>query len=328
MADTIHWGIMGTGNIAKQFARGLKHVPDAEMTAIASRALDRADDFAREFDVPHVLGSYELLAKSSKVDVIYIATPHSEHYANAMLALENGKHLLVEKPFTVNAQQAREVFAKAKEQGLFCMEAFWSRFLPAYSTAHDWLKAGRIGELELVTADFGLTVNYDPGSRLWNPELAGGALLDLGVYPLGLALHSFGRRPNSFISQVEKAETGVDLTSSLTLNYGHGQMAMLYSSLRVFTPRKAVLTGTEGRIELHPPFFCGTEASLHGKDGTVLRADCPKRGNGYDYEAEHVGDCLRQGLIDSPIMPAADTLDMMDTLDAIRASWDLKYPCE
>lgn len=325
--EPLRWGILGTGTIARQFARGLALLPDAQLVAVGSRAQAPADAFAHEFDVPHSHPSYAALAYNPEVQAVYIATPHPLHHANTLLCLAAGKHVLCEKPFTLNAREAAELIHEARARGLFLMEAMWTRFLPALAQVRSLLAAGAIGEPRTVIADFGFRAPFDPANRLFNPALGGGALLDVGVYPISLASMVFGP-PERISSMADIGQTGVDEQAAIVLGHAHGRMALLFAATRTESQREAFVLGSAGQIKIHAPWYMPTRLTLARPDRGDELFDLPLEGNGYQYEAAEVARCLRAGLTESPVMPLDETLALMRTLDAIRAQWSLRYPGE
>lgn len=328
MTRTIRWGILGTGSIARQFARGLAVLPDAALVAVGSRAQSTADAFGDEFKAPRRHGSYEALAADAEVDVIYVATPHPLHKPNTILCLEHGKAVLCEKPFAVNAAEAREMIDAARAAKRFVMEAMWTRFLPVIVQVRTWLRQGRIGEVRMVTADFGFRADYNEETRVLNPELAGGALLDVGVYPISFASMVYGGPPKAIATRACLGKTGVDEQNAMVLEYPGGALALLSSAVRTNTPQEVRILGTTGMIHVPPPFWRSERAvlSVAGKDDEVCSV--PHVGNGYEYEAEEVMHCLRLGRLESEGMPHDETLSVMETMDAVRAQWHMKYPME
>ena len=323
----IRWGILGLGKIARKFGIGLQSIPDASLVAVGSRSMEKASAFAAEFKVPRAYDSYEALTADPEVDVIYIATPHPQHHEAALLCLRAGKAVLLEKPFTVNALEAGELIEVARHEGVFLMEAMWMRFLPVIIQMREWLAEKAIGEPRIVMADFGFRADWNPESRILNPTLAGGALLDVGIYPLSFASMVFGAVPRNVTGLCHLGETGVDEQSAMVLSYDAGALAVLTSAVRTRTAHEARILGTAGSIHM-PSFWHGTEAILtrEGKDPeTVSR---PFTGNGYCHEAIEVGRCLRAGLKESPLLPLSDTLAMMRTMDELRRQWGLVYPGE
>jgi predicted dehydrogenase len=327
MAEKIRWGIIGTGNIARQFARGLAVVPDAELVAVGSRTQASADAFAELFSVPHRHATYEALAEDPQVDVVYVATPHNLHCANSLLCLEAGKAVLCEKPFTINAAEAAQVIDRAREKGLFLMEAMWTRFLPALVRLRELLTTGTIGPVHLLAADLGFRAQFDPKSRLFDSQLGGGALLDLGVYPVSLASMVFGA-PACLTGLAYLGATGVDEQAGVVLGYDAGRLAVIYMSIRAETSREAILMGSSGQIRVHAPIFMPAGPTLSLVDQTDQVLDLPFTGNGYNYEAVEVMDCMRAGQTECAVMPLDETLSIMQTMDQIRAQWGLKYPME
>lgn len=328
MSHATRWGILATGRIAQKFAQGLADAEGAELVAVGSRSQEKADAFADELDIPHRHGSYEALASDPEVDAIYIATPHPFHKDNALLCLSHGKGVLCEKPFTVNADEARAVIAAARDKGVFCMEALWTRFLPALTEARKLVADGAIGEVRMVRADFGFRTGWNPQGRLLNPELAGGGLLDVGVYCVSLASMVFGgAQPQRVAGLAALGATGVDEQAGYVLDYGQGRLAVLASAVRTNTPKAADILGTEGSIRLEPPFFACRRLELTA--GGQTRTIAPEfRGNGYQYQAEEVARCLAEGRTESQVMPLDETLTVIETLDALRAQWGLTYPME
>jgi len=328
MAEKIRWGILGCGSIARKFAEGLSAVGDAELAAVGSRTQAKAQAFADEFGAARAHGNYEALAADGEIDAVYVATPHALHKDNTILCLEADKAVLCEKPFTINAAEAQEVMGVARARNLFLMEAMWVRFLPYIVKLRKLLAEGAIGEARMIAADFGFRANVNPESRLFDPALGGGALLDVGVYTVSLASMIFGDEPNDVATLTELGETGVDEQSAFVLKYPGGRLASLYTAVRTLTPMEATIMGTDGFIRLHTAWWRGSKMTVHvqGQDEQLI--DLPPEGNGYNYEAEEVGRCLRANRTESEIMPLDETLAVMRTLDRIRAEWGLTYPME
>ena len=323
----IRWGILGTGAIAKLFATGLQSVPDATLAAVGSRAAATADAFADRFGAARRHASYEALAADPEIDIVYIATPHPMHHTAAKLCLEAGKAVLCEKPFTVNTIQAREVVALARERKLFLMEAMWTRFLPLMVRFRELIAAGAIGEPRLLTADFGFRHNGDASHRLFNPDLAGGALLDVGVYVVSLASMIFGP-PERGTGMADIGATGVDEQTALVFGYPGGKLAQLTVAVRTNTPQEVTLMGTEGTIRIPPIWWKPTTLTITRPGKPVERIDEPFQGNGYNYEAAEAMRCLRAGELESPTIPLDETISIIRTLDQARAQFGLKYPME
>jgi len=327
VTEPIRWGILGTGNIAHQFARGLADTPDATLVAVGSRSIDTANTFAVEFDIERRHPTYEELADDDGVDAVYVSTPHPFHRDNSILLLEHGKAVICEKPFTINAGDAKAVIDVARQRDVFLMEAMWTRYLPAVVRARELIAEGAIGDVRLVQADFGFRAGINPEGRLFNLALGGGALLDVGIYVISMASMILGPRPSRVASTTQIGETGVDEQSAFLLQYPGGELAVLSCAVRTGTAVEARIFGTEGSILLHGPFFkCGALTVKRG--GEEEHIDLPLEGNGYNYEAAEVGRCLRAGLKESDVMPLDETLALMELMDSIRAQWGLSYPME
>ncbi len=325
---TYNWAILGLGNIARKFAQDLALVPQARLHAVASRSQAKAQAFAADFAVPHAVGSYEELLAVPGVDVVYIATPHSEHYAHTLLCLRAGLPVLCEKAFALNASQAQEMLRVARERGVFLMEAFWTRFFPAIIQTLALVQAGAIGEVKHLVADFGFSSDYQPQGRLFNPALAGGSLLDVGVYPLFISKLLLGT-PTTIGAAATFAPTGVDANCALALAYASGATATLFSTIGATTENRCVLYGTKGQLTLLGRFHAATGVQVQLADEAEPQGfSFPKEGIGYHYEAAHVQACLAQGLTESPLLPLAFSLELMQLLDAIRQQIGLRYPGE
>ncbi len=325
--STVRWGILGPGSIAKRFATGLKALPDAPIAAVASRTPGKADAFADEFGVPRRYSRYEELVADPEVDVVYVATPHSHHKEHSLLALEAGKPVLCEKPFTINAGEAEEIVRAAREKKVFLMEAMWSRFFPLTARVREMLNAGAIGEVRMLEADFGFRAGkVNPEARLFNPALGGGALLDVGVYTVSFASMILGT-PSRITGMASLGETGVDEQSAMLLGYPGGQLAVLSTAIRTNTPHEASIIGTDGYIRLHRNWWTPSAVTLV-KGGNEERIEMPFEGNGFNYEAAEVAACLRAGKLESDVMPLDESVSVMRTLDQVREQWGLKYPME
>lgn len=326
-SQKVKWGILGTGWIADQFAKDLAHVRNGECVAVGSRTVESANTFAERYSIPRVYGSYNELVQDSDVDVIYVATPHPFHKENVMQCLRAGKAVLCEKPFTVNSGELEEIISYAKEHKVFLMEAMWTRFLPPIVKVREWLKEQRIGDVRLVNAEFGFRIGWDPESRLLNPSLGGGALLDAGIYPVSFASMIFGDKPKTVSSSAHIGETGVDEEFSMLLSYESGQRAMLNGAVRLDLPNDAFIHGTEGYIHI-PHFLNARSATLYVGGEEVEKFTDDRECTGYAFEAEEVGRCLLEGLTESPTITLDESLNIMKLLDQVRDQWGLKYPFE
>jgi len=322
-------------------AEGLTAVEDAELVAVGSRSQANADAFAAQWGAKHSHGSYEALAADPDVDVIYVATPHPFHYENTMLCLNAGKHVLVEKSFALNARQAGEMIALARQKGLFLMEAMWTRFQPAMIQVRKWIADGEIGDVQLVRANLSFDIDFNPESRLFKPELGGGAMLDVGIYPISFAYMVLGS-PQTIHSTATLGPTGTDDRSAYMFGYEGGKTALLSSAVRLNVPVEADIVGTGGMIKVHQSWINPRTISLSklAPEGVVNRLivegrlydtqtlHIPTEGNGYNYEVAEVGRCIQAGKLESHTMPLDETLDIMRTMDTIRSQWGLTYPSE
>ena len=324
----IRWGILGTGSIAHSFAKGLAALPDAQLHAVGSRAQETADAFGAQFSVPNCYPSYDALVADPGIDVIYVATPHTSHCENTIRCLEAGKHVLCEKPFALNAGQAQQMIAAAGERELFLMEAMWTRFVPALVKTREWLNSGTIGPVRALFCDMGFRTQFDSSSRLYDPKLGGGALLDLGVYPVSLASMVLGAHPVETAALAQLGKTGVDEDCVVTLKYESGALATAHCTIGARTPAEALVIGEAGSIRVHAPFYAATAATLRHSNGEAEEVQIPLTGNGYNYQAAAVMDCLRASELQSSVMPLDESLAIMQLLDRLRAQIGLVYPGE
>jgi predicted dehydrogenase len=327
----LRWGVIATGGIAAKVTADIALLEDAVLHAVSSRSADSAAAFAERFgfttsyvDDGGVFG-YQLLVDDPEVDVVYITTPHGQHFDVAKAALLAGKHVLCEKPFTMNSAEAEELAGIATEHGLFLMEAVWTRFLPSVNRAWEIVRSGELGDIRWVQADLGFAAPDDPTSRLWDPKAGGGALMDLTVYPLTWAIGSLGF-PDSVSAIGTLNGDGVDLQTAVSLSYSSGAYAQLSSSFIAACPGQATLTGSKGWLKtgggpLHNP------RELHVKtgQGDVRVEQFEQVGAGYTYELREVTRCIQQGLTGSPTMPVEDTLRTMRLLDDVRSQIGLRY---
>lgn len=322
--EPIRWGILTAGNISNQFAKGLQVLPDAEIVAVGSSSQAKSDEFADKYDIPHRHEGYEALVNDPDVDVIYIGSPHSHHYDHMKLCLNAGKHVICEKAFTLNAAQAEECINLAQEKGLFLMEAMWTRYLPAVVQLRQWLADGVIGTPEFVQIDFSFYKAFEAAHRLYNPDLGGGALLDLGIYNVSFASMVLGL-PDRVHSHMMLAESGVDRKTSMMLEYDNGATAMLMCGFVASLPRDAFISGTKGWIQVKDPFYKPTQLVLHLNGEDAQTFEFPIESTGYQFEAAEVMSCIRAGKLESDVMPLAETLALMQLMDEIREPWGVKY---
>jgi len=338
----VRWGIVGTGAIARLFASDLRFALGAQLVAVGSRDIARARVFADSFDVSRAYGSYRALIDDAEVDVVYIATPNSQHHGLAIAALEAGKAVLCEKPFTLNAHEAREVVQVARRTGRFCMEAMWMRFAPAVRELQGRIGRGEIGPVRHVRASLGFDVTFDPNHRIFDPTLGGGALLDLGVYAVSLCCALLGA-PQQLTSHATLGETGVDEHVTMELSYANGVTASIETSVRMRLLNDAVVTGTQGQLSLSAPLYFPQAVSFSPKTeraavdvtrpqkllrtmaglarSAAAKLQAPVKGSGYQYEAAEVMRSLAAGRSESELMSLDASVQVMETMDAARAAW-------
>ncbi len=318
-------GILGAGGIARTMAATVAEMNDTKVLAIGSRTLSKAQDFAAEFDIPTSYGSYEELAADDRLDLIYIATPHSRHFEDCMICIQNGRNVLCEKAFTANKKQAEELFKTAKEKNVFICEAIWTRFIPMRKTLDDILKSGIIGEITSLTANLGYPISHL--DRLVKPELAGGALLDLGVYTLNFAVMALGKDIADIKSVCTKNEYGVDMHNSIILTYSDGKTALLHSNCQCALDRKGIIYGTKGRIEFHNINNCeGIDVILN--NGIQKHYPTPPQISGYEYEVIASLKAISEGKKQCDEMTHEETLFIMEIMDKLRSDWGIIYPFE
>ncbi|MCY1142711.1 Gfo/Idh/MocA family oxidoreductase [Actinoplanes sp. Pm04-4] len=320
----VRWGILGPGGIAAQFAGDLSLVPGAELAAVGSRRPETATAFAERFGFARAHGSYADLAADPRVDVVYIATPHAFHAEAAHLCIEAGKSVLVEKPITLDLPSTAQLVAHAREKNVFLMEAMWMRLNPAIRKIAELVEEGAIGWVSAIHADFGLQGPFEAGHRLRDPKLGGGALLDLGVYPLNFAQLIMGA-PASVQAWAHLTPERVDENTGILLGWEPGAVGALTCSINGQSRNNATITGTDGRIELPEGFFVPRTFTLHrpGRDPETFDLDFP--GRGYQFEAAEVQRCLQAGELESPLMSHATTLEIMTLLDTIREEIGVIY---
>ena len=347
--STINWAVLGCGQIAKTFMAGVKSLVHADVIACAASDEARAAAFAESFNIPQHFGDYSSMLQQRSIHAVYIATTHNFHFEHIMLCLQNGKHVLCEKPLTLNADQAKKAFALAKQNNLLLMEGVWTRFLPAISALQAVLDKGSIGNIQCVQANFSLNMQFPDAHRLNNPELAGGALLDLGIYPITIADIIFKKSPVKITSSWIRTSTGVDKNSFYTLEYDTGAVAQLSAGFRMSGPTYANIMGDKG--DIYVPFFLGAKSfsvTLNGESPQLHRYDFEESDN-FKFEIEHFtqlllggsgssqinsqsraakSDCNAEQLLVSDLMPENTTLRVMGIMDTIREQWGLRYPHE
>ena len=320
-------GILGAGNIACKMAEAINGLDDSvEAYAIASRNLEKAEAFAVQWGFQKAYGSYQALIEDPMVDLVYIATPHSHHFEPAKLCVEHGKAALVEKAFTMNAKQAKELLTLAEEKNVLVTEAIWTRYMPSRKMIDDLVASGIIGNVTSLSANLGYANGHL--ERMKRPELAGGALLDLGVYPINFASMVFGTNVKEISSTCVKTETGVDSQDSITLIYEDGKAAYLYATMLAQSNREGVIHGDKGFIEVQNINNC-EEIRVYNLDYELtVRYEITKQINGYEYEVLACKKALEQGAIECPQMPHRETIRIMELMDGLRTAWGIRFPGE
>lgn len=309
------FGIIGAGYIAHKFCGAARRVENCEVAAVSSKSIDRAKEFAEKEEIPYYSDSYDKMLTESKLDAVYIATTHNFHHENALLCLNHNLPILIEKPMCVNRKQAEDVFNIAKEKKLFVMEAMWTRFLPNMVQAKKWIESGEIGEIAAASCPFGFKANPDPNGRLFNSELAGGPLYDIGVYAIEMMTYLINKPVIDVTTMTLPAKTGVDMTDSICIKFD-GCIANILLTFAADVRPPTMIWGTDGYISI-PHIVSGDECFLHKNDEPVQHFK-HERENGFEYEIEETIKCVRNGLLESPIVPHADTLTCCDIFDMIK----------
>lgn len=323
MNKKTHWGIIGLGKIANKFASDLQHSESSILQGVASRSIEKATKFAVKYNANKAYGSYEELVNDPEIDVIYIATPHTFHFNNTMLCLQHNKAVLCEKPMGINTQQVKTMIKEAEARKLFLMEAIWTRFMPSIEKVLDLLQEKTIGDISSVHADFGFKGEFNVESRMYNKKLAGGSLLDIGIYPIFLSLLVLGI-PADIKAMARMTTTEVDSFCSMLFDYENGAKAVLASTFEADTPTEAYIYGTKGNIKLHTRFHHANSITLQ-KDGQETVFELPHTGNGYFHEIEEVNKCIRTGEIESSNLPLAFSKKLIQIIDRVKAQIGLKY---
>lgn len=348
MAETINWGVLGTGYAARQFADGLKSVPGSRLTAVGSRSAENAERFAREFGCARSCDSYSGLVEDPDINIVFIGTPNGRHKQDCLLALHANKAIVCEKPFAMNAAEAGEVIDLARQRNLFCMEGMWTRFMPVMPAVRQLISDGAIGEISLLTATLGHRIEFDSAHRLYDPALGGGALLDLGVYTVSLATFLLGPGAKVVSSEAVIGESGVDEQCAMILRFPDARTAMLSATLRASPSSELMVAGSKGCIRIHAPLYRPEFVSIsHNPNqprgralgvGRILEIFTGRRsagppdeimqsypivGNGSNYQASEAAACMRAGRLESEVMPLADSLQVMKIMDSARARWSL-----
>ncbi len=325
--STVNWGILGLGKIAHKFVDDLVKVPGARLTAVASRDSHRSVEFKLRYGAKYAYDNYETLVNNDEVEIIYIATPHSFHYEHTMLCLEHGKHVLCEKPIALNARQVSEMSQTAQKAGLFLMEALWTRFFPFMHDLVAFKESGQLGKIVMVEADFGFKAPFKPESRLFDPALGGGALLDIGIYPVFLAILMMGK-PDRISARAIKGSTGVDLTTSIRFEYENAGFAHLHATLEANTAITARIYGTERWIEVKSRWHESRKMIMYDQKEVVAKMEYQEDCRGYCYEIIAIHEDLLAGKTENGCLTHQFSQDLMEVMDEIRKQIDLSYPGE
>jgi predicted dehydrogenase len=321
----INWGIIGLGKIARKFASDMQLVPDAKLHAVASTSKERAAAFAQEFNAPHAFGSYQAMLDCPDLDVVYIATPHVLHCENTLMCLERKMPVLCEKPMGMNPQEVKRMSDLAHQNQTFLMEALWTQFIPAFKKAMSLIASGAIGKPLSIKADFGFTAPFDVQKRAFNKDLGGGSLLDIGIYPVFLAMEIFGK-PIDIQAFAQFSTTEVDATCAILLKHKSDEISMLHSTFTSLTNTEAYIYGEQGTIHIHPRFHHPEKVSLQLNGKPLKEFSMPYNGNGYQFEIEEVNRCLKKNVLESPLMPLQKSALLAETLYRIREKIGLVYP--
>lgn len=327
MSRNLYWGIIGPGRIAHKFAQAVKGMEGQVLQAVGSRNQQRAEVFAHQYHIPNVYGSYSEVVKDPSVDVVYIATPHRYHAEEIIMALDHGKPVLCEKPLTVTTREAEQVLSLAQKKNLFVMEALWSRFLASWQQVKSWVTEKAIGDMVHISTTFGFPLPKDPKERWLNPDLAGGTLLDMGIYPIALSQFVTGKYPTSFSANCLKGDTGVDVLTAVNLQYDNQIISQFTTNFLVKNSNESWIYGTKGMIHIHNPFWEAQRVTLISEDDRLTQ-EFPHIINGFEYQIMEVGQCVQQGRIQSRIMPWQETLDNLRLMDQIRQTLAIRYPFE
>jgi predicted dehydrogenase len=324
--NRVRWAILGPGKIAHKFVHDFQFTHDADLVAVATRDRQRGETFARQYEIPLVL-TYDELYRHDGIDAVYIATPHTFHFEQSLACLRHGKGVLCEKPVTINDTQFRQLMEVSKEKNAFLMEGMWSYFMPALHKAKAWINEGRIGQVKMITADFGYWMPFNPDNRIFNLLLAGGALLDLGVYPVAFSSYIMGRKPDRIIASGIIGSTGIDETTSMTFYYGDTS-AVLHATVLAHTNNTGYIFGDEGFIEL-PFFYKASTCTLYNKERMQTDSFEDSRPSyGYDYEIQETIDCIRADQNESKLVSHQHSLMLQEIMTEVRRQIGLRYPME
>lgn len=326
MQQKLKVGILGAGHIARKMATTLQEMKEAELYAVAARELSKAEQFANEFQARKAYGNYEALADDPDIDLIYIATPHSHHFAPARMCLLKGKPVLCEKAFTANAREAEELIRIAQEKRVYLAEAIWTRYMPFSRTIRELTENGIIGKPMMLTASLGYPISQV--ERIIRPELCGGALYDLGVYPINFALMTFGGNIDKVTSTCVKNEAGVDMQNSITFTYRDGRMAVMQTTAFCASDRQGIVSGDKGYLVIDNINNPQLAVAYNADHQETARYTCPPQITGFEYQVLEAAEAIRQGAIEPASMPHAETLRVMRMLDSLRQEWGIRFPMD
>lgn len=326
MQQKLKVGILGAGHIARKMAATLQEMKEAELYAVAARELSKAEQFANEFQARKAYGNYEALADDPDIDLIYIATPHSHHFAPARMCLLKGKPVLCEKAFTANAREAEELIRIAQEKRVYLAEAIWTRYMPFSRTIRELTENGIIGKPMMLTASLGYPISQV--ERIIRPELCGGALYDLGVYPINFALMTFGGDIDKVTSTCVKNEAGVDMQNSITFTYCDGRMAVMQTTAFCASDRQGIISGDKGYLVIDNINNPQLAVAYNADHQETARYTCPPQITGFEYQVLEAAEAIRQGAIEPASMPHAETLRVMRMLDSLRQEWGIRFPMD
>lgn len=319
-------GIMGAGHIAGTLAETMRQMPEAECYAVAARELGRAEDFCKKYGFTKAYGSYEEMLSDEQVELVYVATPHSHHYEHMKLCIMHGKPVLCEKAFTMNSIQAKEIAKLAQEKGVYVTEAIWTRYMPSRQIINEAIASGLLGQVSMLTAN--LSYDIDAKERIIRPELAGGALLDVGVYALNFALMHFGNEIVKIESSVMKTQTGVDGMETITLSYQDGRMASLTAGIYGRSDRRGIVYGEKGYLVVENINNPQAVRIYDANDKLVKEYEVPEQISGYEYEIRECIEQIQKGATESLSMPLQTSIEVMEMMDGLRKQWGIRYPGE
>ncbi len=324
----MNWGVLGPGSIAQTFAEAISQSEHGKLTAVASRSVERGQAFAKTYNVPTVYTSYEDLVNDPNIDIIYIATPHSFHYPQAKLCLEAGKHVLLEKPSTINTQQIQILTKLAQQKNLFLQEAIWTRFMPCLAKVKEKIEQGVIGDIQYITSTIGFAFQHRKETRLYDPKLGGGALLDLGLYPIAVSQALLGEQPNVIQAMGRVGERQIDESTLVNMHYPSGRYSQFTCSATGHCPNTMTIVGSDGNIVLPAMFWDTDQAHIYDLNGLVETIDMPHQVNGFEYQIEESMRCIQAGKHFSDLMTHDESIGIIQIMDEVRQQIGLQFCAE